>query len=80
MRAGSRLPRAYPGGVDDIWPVVAALLPSAAVCALFVVVVRKMISADRDERSAQARLEAEERLAARRRASEGDADKGADKA
>lgn len=45
--------------------MLAALLPSAGVCALFVLVVRKMISADRDERAAQARLEAAERRAAR---------------
>ncbi|MEJ5867639.1 hypothetical protein WDV85_07785 [Pseudokineococcus sp. 5B2Z-1] len=52
----------------DLLPVLGALLPSAAVCALFVVVVRKMISADRDERAAQARLEAAERRAAREEA------------
>ncbi|MEJ5944258.1 hypothetical protein WDZ17_02985 [Pseudokineococcus basanitobsidens] len=51
----------------DIWPVLGALLPSAGVCALFVYVVRKMISADRDERAAQARLEAAERKAERGR-------------
>lgn len=48
--------------------MLAALLPSAGVCALFVLAVRKMISADRDERAAQARLEAAERLAERERA------------
>ena len=41
--------------------MLGALLPSAGVCALFVLVIRKMISADRDERAAQARLEAAER-------------------
>ncbi len=47
--------------------MLGALLPSAGVLALFVVVVRKMISADRDERAAQARLEAAERRAERER-------------
>lgn len=45
---------------------LAALAPSAGVCALFVFAFRKMVAADRHERAAQARLEAEEdRRAAR---------------
>ena len=51
--------------------MLGALLPSAGVCALFVLVVRKMISADRDERAAQARLEAAERRAERERTATG---------
>lgn len=56
--------------------MLSALLPSAAVCALFVVVVRKMISADRDERAAQSRLEAEERRVERERARAAAAERG----
>lgn len=47
--------------------MLGALLPSAGVCALFVFVMRKMIFADRDERAAQARLEAVERRTERER-------------
>jgi hypothetical protein len=42
---------------------LAALLPSAGVLFLFVVVMRAMLHADRRERRAQAALEARERLA-----------------
>jgi cbb3-type cytochrome oxidase subunit 3 len=42
---------------------LAALLPSAGVLFLFIVVMRAMLHADRRERRAQAALEARERLA-----------------
>jgi hypothetical protein len=43
---------------------LAALLPSAGVLFLFIVVMRAMLHADRRERRAQAALEARERLVA----------------
>ena len=45
---------------SDIWPYIAALIPSAGVAFLFYVVVKNMIEADRKERHAQAKWEAEQ--------------------
>ena len=42
-----------------------ALVPSIGVGVLFYFVMRSIVRADRNERQAQARLEAEERLAAK---------------
>lgn len=49
--------RAYPRDVAD---VLAAVLPSLGVLALFVLAVRAMVHADRRERAAAARFQAEE--------------------
>jgi Mg2+/citrate symporter len=48
--------------------VLAALLPPAVTCLLFVIVLRAILGADRRERKARARMEAEiaERAAATR--------------
>ena len=48
--------------------VLAGLLPTIAVGALFYVVIRSILQADRRERAAQARMEAEERRAREREA------------
>ena len=40
---------------------LAAVLPSAGVLLIFWIAIRAMVQADRRERSAQARIEAEER-------------------
>ncbi len=42
-------------------PFLTAVLPSAGVLLIFWIAVKAMVEADRRERSAQARLEAEER-------------------
>jgi hypothetical protein len=62
---GSVSRRTYDGGVLD---VLAGLLPTVAVGALFYVVIRAILHADRRERAALARMEAEERLAKEHRA------------
>jgi cbb3-type cytochrome oxidase subunit 3 len=49
--------------------VLAGLLPTIALGALFYVVIRAILQADRRERAAQARMEAEERRAGERDAS-----------
>ena len=53
---------AYPGCMDDYWMAVLwSLLPTLVVLAIFFVVLRGIIRADRTERSEYARIEAEER-------------------
>lgn len=47
--------------MDDLWPALGALTPSIGVGLLFYFVMRVVIRADRNERSAVARLEQEER-------------------
>jgi flagellar biosynthesis/type III secretory pathway M-ring protein FliF/YscJ len=47
--------------VDGLWQVVAALIPSIGVGLVFWFVMRAVIHADRRERQAVARLEAQER-------------------
>jgi len=55
---------AYDGGVDDIWMAVGwAILPTLAVSAVFVIVLRGILRFDRTERKVHARIEAEERAA-----------------
>ena len=44
----------------DIWPTVAALIPSIVVGVLFYVAMRAIVRADRNERAALARLDAEQ--------------------
>jgi hypothetical protein len=45
--------------MSDLWANLGALVPSIGVLAIFVVVVRSMILADRRERSARAREDQE---------------------
>jgi flagellar biosynthesis/type III secretory pathway M-ring protein FliF/YscJ len=47
--------------VNGLWQVVAALIPSIGVGLVFWFVMRAVIHADRRERQAVARLEAQER-------------------
>ena len=42
-----------------LWPIVAALLPSAGLLFLFYVIMRRIIEADRRERAAERRWQAE---------------------
>ncbi|QJW35801.1 hypothetical protein [Cellulosimicrobium protaetiae] len=44
----------------DIWPTLAALIPSIGVGVLFYVAMRAIVRADRNERAALARLDAEQ--------------------
>jgi hypothetical protein len=43
----------------DIWPTVSALIPSIGVGVLFYFAMRAIVRADRNERAALARLDAE---------------------
>lgn len=47
------------GWWDTLWPIVAALLPSAGLLFLFYVIMRRIIEADRRERAAERRWQAE---------------------
>lgn len=44
---------------DQVWPVIAALLPSAGLLFLFYVIMRRIVEADRRERAAERRWQAE---------------------
>ncbi len=46
---------------EGVTPFLTALLPSAGVLLIFCIAVKAMLEADRRERSAQARIEADER-------------------
>lgn len=46
--------------MSDIWPYIAALIPSAGVGFLFYIVIRNMIEGDRRERLAHSQWEAEQ--------------------
>jgi hypothetical protein len=46
--------------MDEFWQAVAAVVPSLGVLALFWVALRAIIGADRRERAAAARLDAQE--------------------
>jgi hypothetical protein len=46
--------------LSEIWPYVAALIPSAGIAFLFYVVIKHMIEGDRRERLAQSQWEAEQ--------------------
>lgn len=53
---------AYPGGVESYWVAVFwTLTPTLVVSALFFWILRSILRADRTERRAYARIEAEER-------------------
>lgn len=45
--------------MDTLWAVLAGLLPSVGVGAIFWYAIRTIVQADRRERLAQARLDAE---------------------
>lgn len=62
--------------ITELWPYAAALIPTVGVAFLFYWVVRYMIEADRSERKALARWNAEQDRAAGRRGSEGDSSSG----
>ncbi|GAA2860282.1 hypothetical protein [Microbacterium arabinogalactanolyticum] len=50
--------------MDDIWMAVGwSILPTLAVSAVFVIVLRGILRFDRTERKVHARIEAEERAA-----------------
>lgn len=51
------------GWWDTLWPIVAALLPSAGLLFLFYVIMRRIIEADRRERAAERRWQAERDVA-----------------
>lgn len=51
--------------MDTFLVSLAALVPSIGVGALFYFVMRAIVRADRNERQAQARIEAKERLTAK---------------
>lgn len=47
------------GWWDTLWPVVAALIPSAGLLFLFYVIMKRILEADRRERAAERRWQAE---------------------
>ncbi|YAL83733.1 hypothetical protein ACMYYO_02705 [Dermacoccaceae bacterium W4C1] len=48
--------------MSELWKYIAALLPSAGLLYLFYVVLKHMLEADRRERAAQAKWDAEHPL------------------
>jgi hypothetical protein len=50
--------------MNDLWPAVAALIPSLGVGVLFYFAMRAIVRADRNERAALARLDAQQESAA----------------
>jgi peptidoglycan/LPS O-acetylase OafA/YrhL len=46
--------------MDDVWPYLAAILPTIAVAILFYFLIKSMLEGDRRERLAQRRFEAEQ--------------------
>lgn len=53
--------------MSDIWPYIAALIPSVGVGILFYIVIKNMIEGDRKERLAHSQWEAEEKELAKQR-------------
>ena len=47
--------------MSDIWPYIAALIPSVGVGILFYIVIKNMIEGDRRERLAHSQWEAEQK-------------------
>ncbi|WP_106817348.1 hypothetical protein [Janibacter massiliensis] len=45
--------------MSQVWPYLAAILPTIGVAILFWIVIKNLITADRNERAAQARWERE---------------------
>lgn len=48
---------------DNVWPILAALIPSAGLLLLFLFILKHIVEADRRERAAQRRWEAEQEQA-----------------
>lgn len=46
--------------MDAIWPYLAALIPTVVVATFFYFIIKRMMEADRRERLAQSRFEAEQ--------------------
>ena len=46
--------------MDDVWPYLAAILPTIMVAILFYFLIKSMLEGDRRERLAQRRFEAEQ--------------------
>lgn len=44
---------------DTLWPILAALIPSAGLLLLFFFILKRIIEADRRERAAERKWEAE---------------------
>ncbi|WP_109473438.1 hypothetical protein [Ornithinimicrobium cavernae] len=44
---------------DTVWPILAALIPSAGLLFLFFLILKRIVEADRRERAAERRWEAE---------------------
>ena len=53
--------------MSDIWPYLAALIPSVGVGILFYIVIKNMIEGDRKERLAHSQWEAEQKELAEQR-------------
>lgn len=53
--------------MSDIWPYLAALIPSVGVGILFYIVIKNMIEGDRKERLAHSQWEAEQKELAEHR-------------
>ena len=51
---------------DTVWPILAALIPSAGLLFLFLFILKRIIEADRRERAAERKWD-EERAAMRER-------------
>lgn len=44
---------------NDLWPIIAALIPSAGLLFLFYVIMKRIVEADRRERAAERQWRAE---------------------
>ncbi|WP_114907362.1 lysyl-tRNA synthetase [Ornithinimicrobium murale] len=44
---------------DTVWPILAALIPSAGLLALFFFILKRILEADRRERAAERKWDAE---------------------
>lgn len=54
------------GWWDTLWPIIAALIPTAGLLFLFLVIMRRIVEADRRERAAERTWRAERDVAANR--------------
>lgn len=54
--------------MSEFWPIIGALIPSIGVGVLFYLAMRYIVRADRNERLALARLDAEEEMRTQLRA------------
>lgn len=65
--------------MDAIWPYLAALIPTVVVATFFYFIIKRMMEADRRERLAQSKFEAEQdrrRAAAERGPAARESDEG----